>query len=198
MFLYVRRLLQTGHGDEARDVWRRYVADGRAWAGGLYDGRFRLIGDLEAQFAYEWNLVGLSGAFAGVEEDEQGHALHVHNGGFAEGPLVTQRTALAAGRYRLSVRAAARAATTTAGTESGFAWAIFCPDGHDLIATDLPFGGPAEPGAVSYAFAVPAGCPEQSVVLNAIQDSGNIAHDLWIGSARIDPVGEAAAAPPHR
>lgn len=114
--------------------------------------------------------------------------LRIHTGGNAFGPLISQMTILAPGRYILSA-GASRPGPLRAGT---LRWSLTCvPSGRRLSLPVMPAEVP-ETGRLAWQIAIPeSGCLLQQLVLQVRRMTNEGAVDIVLDHARIEPTGGA-------
>ena len=151
----VGRLVQKGRFGEAREIWQRiYGVPDQAATTPIFNPRFQTV---TASAPFNWTFAAGS---LGVADPKQ-EGLFVEYYGRDTGDLAKQTILLKPGRYRFVFAAEG----TKADTESRLFWQIVCAsDGAKTLlnasVTPLPDGR-----TVANSFAIPAGCPAQTLRL---------------------------------
>ncbi|MES2147990.1 MAG: hypothetical protein V4491_09090 [Pseudomonadota bacterium] len=162
-------MIAAGRYAEARSLW--FTAGGTAATSAalVHDPDFA---DNRLPPPFNWELAQSP---VGLAERGRGSGLHVIFYGSQGGLLARQLLVLAPGQYVISLRVAGQMADPQA-----MAWSVRC-DKSPLPLATFPIRGP---GAFSWAFSVPAGCPAQWLQLDGRAQDINGPSDLSI--ARID------------
>lgn len=186
---FVRHLVAQGDYLHARNLWMAMAGLSPAL---LLDGEFanaapqRTIGRLSP---FEWRIGKVANAEAGQVDEASGTTgLRIRTGGNAFGPLISQITLLAPGRYILSA-AASQPGPLRFGT---LGWALTCvPSGRRLSLPIIPAKAP-ESGRIEWEVAVPeSGCPLQQLILQVRRMTNEGAVDVVLAHARIEQIGGA-------
>jgi hypothetical protein len=129
---------------------------------------------------FGWTLT--SGA-DGTAEPADPAGLQIMYYGRNDVVLATQLMTLSGGTYRLSLRASGGA------EQNGdtLAWTVTCAAARTPLAR-LPFRGSGD-RALSMTFLVPAGCPAQTLALNAISPEFPGTSTVKLGALRLEKVG---------
>lgn len=180
--IYLTRLVHVGQGQAAYADWLRaqHAADGGAvpltWDGGFE--QVPAVGALGAPF--EWRLTPESTGVAGiVPSPREGRQLSISPGSDYRGTLVSQTMVLKPGRYALAARVEGDAAPT------GLRWTIRCLPANVELALDT---GRVNAEFGSATFAVPAGCPAQTLSID-MTSGGDASGNVMVDDVAIRKIG---------
>lgn len=152
----VERMVRNGQYASARRVWQRlYGLSDAQLATPIFDAELR---GLPGSAPFNWRLVSDGTGAVDVRDG----ALSIDYYGRNTGELASQLLVLRPGAYRFGF--VLGGSPTAAGTT--LSWSLVCAGGaaRSLMALTVPPVA-ATPRRVSTAFAVPAGCPAQRLVL---------------------------------
>lgn len=157
--IYLTRLIQLGQGATALTYWQAdQHARGTSAAGVPWDGGFEHVPPRGAPVSpFEWQLAANSAGIADIAPGAHGQQLVVSPGHDFSGTAIAQTLALSPGRYRITAQVSGDAAG------AGLRWTVRCVPGQDELPVDTGLTGTGFAGA---AFAVPAGCPVQSLSID--------------------------------
>ncbi|HUG46676.1 MAG TPA: hypothetical protein VMK31_09245 [Sphingomicrobium sp.] len=178
----VRRLMDTGDFQRARDVWTALVEDGRRTL--VHDGSFEALGDRTARetAAFEWTMTDPLGIRAAVELPPRplaGRAVRVSAEGGAAGVFLEQSVVLLPGHYSLEL-----ATLEAEGAElRTLRPRLQCVGGPSISPRFLGAAG-AGWSRLHFRFEVPAGCPAQRLGLG-LSGEGAGRVGLWLDEVSI-------------
>ncbi|HMB43009.1 MAG TPA: hypothetical protein VKM00_03915, partial [Luteimonas sp.] len=177
-------LQRSGRDGEARQLWLNALpAAQRGDDVNLFDGGFE---HPDVTGEYGWHSApppGVAISSDDINPAQGAHALVIDFSGRAiQSPGLSQRLALAPGHYRLSL-----AVDNETDAARPFAWRLSChASGEPLLSLSLPDAARHSWQQVRVDFAVPPGCPGQTLHLDFLARS--LAEQQLIGRLRLDAI----------